>query len=212
MTPNDVLSARCELLAEAWGWWGRTLEALDDESWTRSTRLEGWDVAALVAHHGFLVQAIGLLAARPVDTEPAIASARDMLRRFNEPSGVATTAAAAVAEIARQQAASLTHDDLVARFVTEAPASVEALRGAGPIVIEYFGNGTFPIAEAAAIAIMEAVVHGLDLCDAVEALPGSIPEGATRFTTELLASLPDPFDFIEAATGRAPAHVLPVLR
>ena len=79
-------------------------------------------------------------------------------------------------------------------------------------MIDYFGNGTFPIGEAAAIVIMEAVVHGLDLADAIGTTPDDLPSGPVRFTTDLLASLADPVDFIESATGRRAPNVLPVLR
>jgi uncharacterized protein (TIGR03083 family) len=185
---------------------------MDGDAWTRPTRLEGWDVTALVAHHGLLVAGIGFLTTRPLDAAPATASARDMLRRFNAPDGVANTAASAVAEFARQQAASMSREDLTARFLVEAPSVVAGVREAGPIVIDYFGNGTFPIAEALAIAIMESVVHGLDLADAIGTPADGLPEGPVQFTTELLANLAEPVDFIESATGRRPTDVLPVLR
>jgi uncharacterized protein (TIGR03083 family) len=209
---TDDLEARCAVLGDGWRWWATTLEAMDADAWTRPTRLDGWDVDALVAHHGLLVSGVGFLATQPVDAEPATTSARDMLRRFNSPDGIATTAAPAVAQMARQQAANVSREDLIARFVVEAPAVIASVRDAGPIVIDYFGNGTFPIAEAAAITIMEAVVHGLDLCDAIGHRPEDMPSSPVTFTTELLASLPDAVDFIDAATGRRSPAVLPVIR
>jgi len=209
---SDDLSSRCALLGNAWQWWAATLEAVDEKVWARPSRLEGWDVAALVAHHGLLVTGIGFLTTQPLDAEPATTTARDMLRRFNAPNGVATTAAAPVAELARQLATTMSHEELTARFLVEAPPVVAGVRASGSIVIEYFGNGTFPIAEAVAIAIMESVVHGLDLVDAIGTPAGDLPIGPVRFTTELLASLADPVDFIESATGRRPPDVLPVLR
>jgi uncharacterized protein (TIGR03083 family) len=207
----DDHSSRCALLGDAWTWWAATLETMDADAWTRPTRLEGWDVAALVAHHSLLVTGIGFLATQPLDGEPATASARDMLRRFNAPDGVATTAADAVAEMARQMAGTMSRADVIGKFVVEAPSVVAGVREAGPIVIDYFGNGAFPIAEAVAIAIMEAVVHGLDLADAIGAAAGELPDGPVRFTTELLANLADPVEFIESATGRRLPDVLPVL-
>jgi uncharacterized protein (TIGR03083 family) len=209
---TDDLASRCALLGGAWRWWAGTLEAMDADAWSRPTRLEGWDVAALVAHHGLLVTGIGFLATQPLDAEPATASACDMLRRFNAPGGIAAIAADAVAEMARQQAATMSREDLIAKFLVDAPPVVAGVREAGPIVIDYFGNGTFPIAEAVAIAIMESVVHGLDLVDAIGIPADDLPAGPVRFTTGLLAELPDPVDFIESATGRRPPDVLPVLR
>jgi uncharacterized protein (TIGR03083 family) len=209
---TDDLSSRCALLGEGWRWWATTLEVMDDEAWSRSTRLERWDVAALVAHHSLLVTGVGYLAMHPVGGPPATATAGDMLRRFNEPGGIATTSAPVVEEMARQRATTASREDLTAKFLVEAPAVVTSARNAGPIVVDYFGNGTFPLAEAVAIAIMESVVHGLDLADAIGVASADIPAGLLRFTTGLLAGLPDPVDFVEAATGRRRVDVLPVLR
>jgi uncharacterized protein (TIGR03083 family) len=209
---TDDLGSRCALLDEGWLWWAATLQGMDEDMWGRPTRLAGWDVAALVAHHSLLVTGIRFLAMQPVDGPPATPTARDMLRRFNEPGGIATTSASVVEEMARQRATTMDHGDLIAQFLVEGPAVVAAARDAGPIVVDYFGNGTFPIAEAVTIAIMESVVHGLDLADATGAPFDEMPAEAVQFTTELLASLADPFEFVEAATGRRSADVLPVLR
>jgi uncharacterized protein (TIGR03083 family) len=203
---------RCRLLDEAWQWWGTTLSLLDTAAWSRRTRLEGWDVAALAAHHSLLVQGLGFLAAQPVHEAAEIQTARGMLRRFNEPSGLASTAASAVAEMARQQAATSTAEELVAVFVTAAPAVVASMRDTGPIVVDYFGNGTFPIGEAMSIAAMEAVVHGLDLRDAIGGICDPPPDAPTQFAVELLASVADPVVFIESATGRTERPPLPVIR
>jgi uncharacterized protein (TIGR03083 family) len=202
---------RCAVLGAAWGWWATTLAALDDEGWATPTRLEGSDVAALTAHHAMLVQGLGFLATQPVDAAPATATAGAMLRRFNEPTGVANTAGDAVAELARQQAAGMSPADLLGAFATVAPGVVTTLVETGPIVVDYFGNGPFPIGEAVAIAIMEAVVHGLDLRAAIGSAPPP-PAAAVARTVDLLASVADPLEFIDAATGRRAEPVLPVLR
>src|SRR5215204_2900487 len=124
--PVDVWAlASCEM---PWSFADRC-RLLDTAAWSRRTRLEGWDVAALAAHHSLLVQGLGFLAAQPVHEAAEIQTARGMLRRFNEPSGLASTAASAVAEMARQQAATSTAEELVAVFVTAAPAVVASLRG-----------------------------------------------------------------------------------
>jgi uncharacterized protein (TIGR03083 family) len=208
----DAFSERCSDLAETWRWWATTVTRLDAPTWRLETRLPGWDVAALVAHASLLVRGLGWLSSQPLDTEPAVRSAHDMLRGFNAPGGVATTFADGIAEMARRQAASMTPDELVALFAVTAPEVVAALEQTGPIVIEYFGNGTFPIVEAMSIAVLEAVVHGLDLCAAVDASIASIPQSPTQHTVGLLASMAEPESFIEAATGRRSTPVLPVLR
>lgn len=153
-----------------------------------------------------------MLSSQPVGSEPVVRSAHDMLRGFNAPGGVATTSADGIAEMARRQAASMSPGELVAVFAETAPEVVAGVREAGPIVIEYFGNGTFPIVEAMSIAVLEAVVHGLDLCAAVDVSVASIPQSAMRHTVGLLASIPDPALFIDVATGRRATPILPVLR
>jgi uncharacterized protein (TIGR03083 family) len=188
------------------------LADLDRHAWHTDTRLEGWDVKALVAHHSLLVRGLALLASQPIDAVPDTSTAADMLRRFNAADGIANTGAGMVAEMARQQAASMSTAELASVFAESAPKTIEALQTAGPIVVQYFGNGTVPLAEAITIATMEAVVHGLDLADAVGAEKVTLPAGAVRATVDLLASLPDPVRFVEAATGRTNAVVLPVLR
>jgi uncharacterized protein (TIGR03083 family) len=212
LVPVDAISERCGVLAEAWGWWATTLADLDGAAWERQTRLPAWDVAALVAHATLLVRALGYFAAHPVDGEPEVRTAVDMLRTFNQPGGVATTSAAPVAEMARQQAASMSHDELAAMFAVTAPKVIVAVEAAGPIVIDYIGNGTFPIGELMSVATMEAVVHALDLCAAVDVPASSIPAAPVQHTVGLLAGIAEPAAFIEAATGRRPVDVLPVVR
>jgi hypothetical protein len=159
-----------------------------------------------------LVRGLGALSARPLDTEPAVQSARDMLRGFNAPGGVATTLADGIAEMARRQAASMRPEELVAAFSVTAPEVIAAIEASGPIVIDYFGNGTFPIVEVMSIAVLEAVVHGVDLCAAVDMPTASIPASPMQHTVALLAAMADPVSFLEAATGRRSSPVLPVLR
>lgn len=215
MTDGAVLAARCDSLRDAWAWWAEVLGSLRDDDWPRPTRLEGWDVAALVAHHAFLVHGLAHLAANPVDASPVIESAAGMLRRFNAPDGVAHTLAPTVADTARRAASTASREQLIATFADLAPQAVTAVRRAGPIVVDYFGHGPLPVAEALSIFVMEAVVHGLDLAAALargEALP-RLPTSALELTAELLATVAPPVPFIEAATGRAPAAaVLPIIR
>jgi uncharacterized protein (TIGR03083 family) len=211
MNGAATIDERCDVLGTAWEWWAATLASLDDDQWRSPTRLESWDVAALVAHHAQLVRALGAFARHPVDETPATATAAAMLRRFNEPSGVAHTYAGAVAERARQMAAAEGPDVLRAVFTAEAPSSIATARQVGPIVIQYVNQGPFPLAEALSIIVLEAVAHGLDLARAVDHAP-DLPPAALEFTAHLLADVADPVPFIEAATGRAPVDVLPVIR
>ena len=148
---------------------------------------------------------------QPLPIEPRVRSAQDMLRGFNAPGGIATTLAEGIAELARRQAAALSPDQLVSLFAVTGPQVIATVEACGPTVIEYFGNGTFPIVEVLSIAILEAVVHGLDLCAAIDATTDTTPPAAMHHTVALLASIAEPASFIEAATGRVPTAVLPVL-
>jgi hypothetical protein len=119
--------------------------------------------------------------------------------------------------MARQMAAAAPPEQRLATFRELAPRAVSAARSAGPIAMDYFGNGTLPLGEALSIFILEAVVHGLDLAAALDGnrsidVP-PLPAGALDFTAGLLAAVAAPVSFIEAATGRTPAAtVLPIIR
>jgi uncharacterized protein (TIGR03083 family) len=206
-----VLEARCVTLAGAWRWWAETLAQFPADAWTRPTRLEGWDVLALVAHHAMFIRALPALAAKPVAADATVTSARDMLRGFNAPGGPAHELAPDIAELARSQTSSHPPEVLVERFSVDAPPAIDAVRAAGPVVVEYFGNGAFPITEVLSIGILEAVVHGLDLARAVDVAP-DLPDAAVESSVALLTALPDPVAFVEAATGRSTTPVFPVLR
>lgn len=212
----ESLDRHVDLLAEVWAWWADVLSSIEKDApaWRRPTRLEPWDVAALVAHHSLLVQGLAFLpgTAAGAPASPETPSAEAMLRRFNQPDGIAITAAGQVAEMARQVAAAHAPSALVARFRDAAPATLARVRAAGPVVVNYFGFGTFPLEEAVRIAMLEGVVHGLDLREALPAPVAQLPANGLTATARLLASIADAEQFIEAATGRSPDSVFPVIR
>lgn len=70
--------------------------------------------------------------------------------------------------------------------------------------------GSVTLAALGDVAVMEATVHLLDLVDAVGGEPPAAD--ALARTRDILAAVPDPAAFIEAATGRSPEPVLPVIR
>lgn len=81
-------------------------------------------------------------------------------------------------------------------------------------LVDYLGLAVIPLGEAARVMLLEAVVHYLDLADALV-----LPRASSRIGTGpllrvagLLAATADPVEFIEAATGRTRTPVLPVLR
>lgn len=210
-TTADDREQRLDDLQACWSWWADALGALDADDWSRPTRLEGWDVAALAAHHSMLVHLLGHLATSPVEGEPTVPTAVDMLRGFNAPGGAARDGADAIARMALDAAAATPPAQLHAVFAELAPRSIAAARSAGPTVVDYLGQGTFPLTEALTIFVLEAVVHGLDLAAAVPATR-PLPATAVARTVTTLAAMADPVAFVEAATGRQRSSVLPVLR
>jgi hypothetical protein len=101
---------------------------------------------------------------------------------------------------------------LVALFADGGPRGIAALRDrdADGLVPWPSSGAVTTWAEAARIALLEAVVHLLDVFDAL-ARTTDLPAGALRETAHLLADLADPIAFIEGATGRSDTP-LPVLR
>ena len=136
-----------------------------------------------------------------------------MLRRFNAPGGLATTFATTLAVLARQQAAVTPTDDLIALFTVNGPDVVTAIEADGPTVVDYFGNGTIPIVEVMSIAILEAVVHGLDLSAAIDVTTSSIPApGRCDTPSACLRAWPNRCRSSKPPPVAPPPLVLPVLR
>jgi uncharacterized protein (TIGR03083 family) len=209
--PDANLNARCDELGELWHAWAAALERMPPAAWKAPTRLEGWDVAALVGHHSLFPGAVQKLATRGVDGPPAVESAAALLRRFNQPEGAAGRLAGAVAEQARNVATSTSQETMVRRFRDDGPVAIATARAAGPIAIDYFGNGTLALDEALTIAVLEATTHLLDLQRALGGAP-DVPSAGLSTSVMLLARVADPVAFIEAATGRTAESPLPVIR
>jgi uncharacterized protein (TIGR03083 family) len=200
-----------DLLAGSWDWWAGVGEHLDDAGWSAPTRLPGWDVRALYAHHSQYAVMLTLLAASPAEA-PADHDAASLLRYFNEPGGLATTAAPGVQERALADATSRETGELVARFRETAVSAIDAVRAQDrTTVVNYFGLARLSLAEVLRVGLLEAVVHGLDLSAALRR-PHGLPTEAVVRTAALLAELPEPVAFVDAATGRSMDPVLPVLR
>ncbi len=209
--PAEVLAERCGTLRAAWDAWGVTLGNVDDGQWHAPTRVGEWDLAALVAHHALFPRGLSLLIERRTDHSPDVSSAGELLRRFNQPGGAATTKASAVAARATEAAAGRTPDELRRCFTSDAPVAIASALAAGPIVIDYFGNGTIALVEALRIVTLEATVHLLDVQSALGRAP-SVPAAALHDTATLLAEVAEPVAFIDAATGRGATSPFPVIR
>jgi uncharacterized protein (TIGR03083 family) len=215
MTAHVAHAAETEegraLLAELYRCWGRRCAQLTPEQWAQPTRLPGWDVAALVAH---ICVDPALFDAMPQLLAPGPAqypTAAEMLRAFNAPDGLARTGAQATAAQACIAAAATSTDEFVARFAALLPAALERTAALGrDAVVLNPALGTVTYGAMGDIAILEAVVHYLDLLDAVGGPP--LPARALEHAARTLALVPEPVAFLEAATGRSTAAVLPVMR
>jgi uncharacterized protein (TIGR03083 family) len=206
MTLDDRLST----LDSLWSVWASHGVSMTDEQWRLPTRLAGWDVRSLYAHHGGWVVGLSMLLDSVRDVEPTHASAAALLRDFNAPDGVAHTRRAAAAAGAREDAEKYGTAAAVEQFTTNGPRLVAAARTRGSVVVDYFGRAMLRLDDVISIGIMEATVHGLDLRRALGREP-DLPAAGLAHTAALLAEMAPPVGFIEAATGRGTTNPFPVL-
>ncbi len=199
-----------EVLADAWERWARRCATLSPEEWSTPTRCSGWDVAALLAHVCPDSAMFARLGGAIVDGPAAVTDAAEMLRRFNEPDGIAHTTADSLAEQAVSDAAALTPDVAAARF-SECARILRTTPMSDDTVIAYPTVGSTTLAVIAETALMEATVHMLDVAAAVGGIePSAQALGATR---DLLIAVPDATAAIEVLAGRAdPAAAVPAIR
>jgi len=205
----DADDAR-NVLADAWERWARRCAELTADEWSTPTRCDGWDVRALVAHVCPDPTMFDILNDAVVDGQPAVTDAAELLRRFNKPDGVAHTSADSLAEQAVADAANLTSDDAVTRFIDSARI-LRATPMPAATVITYPTVGSTTLAVIAETALMESTVHLLDLADAVGGVEPS-PE-AVAATRDLLIAVPDATAAVEVLAGRIPAtSAVPAIR
>jgi uncharacterized protein (TIGR03083 family) len=199
-----------EVLADAWERWARRCATLSPEEWSTPTRCSGWDVAALLAHVCPDSAMFARLGGAIVDGPAAVTDAAEMLRRFNEPDGIAHTTADSLAEQAVSDAAALTPDVAAARF-SECARILRTTPMSDDTVIAYPTVGSTTLAVIAETALMEATVHMLDLAAAVGGIEPSAQ--ALSATRDLLITVPDATAAIEVLAGRAdPAAAVPAIR
>ncbi|WP_024800468.1 maleylpyruvate isomerase N-terminal domain-containing protein [Nocardia sp. BMG51109] len=189
--------------------WGERVAALTPEQWATPTRLPGWTVQDLVAHMAPDAQVLDFLRGEQVES-PAVTTAPHWLRTMNEPGGPAHTMADDLAEMA-QQAAAVGRETLVGYFADHGPTMLAEFRAAEPAAgLRHPLLGSVSFRAIADTMTVEGTVHLLDLIAAIGGEP--VPEAALRRTVEILSAVPDSVTFIEAATGRSKAPVLPVMR
>ncbi|MFH9349821.1 maleylpyruvate isomerase N-terminal domain-containing protein [Kitasatospora sp. NPDC017646] len=200
-----------ELLTEAWASWAERGAALSAEDWDRPTRLSEWTVRDLYAHVAPAPEQFAGLREAVVEGPAGLTGGADVLRTFNQPGGLAHTAAGQIAEMAKEAAKVTEPAVLIARFGTEGPAALTGIADLSPdTVVAHQLLGKVTVGALGEVALMEATVHLLDL---IAAVGGPAPaEGALHFTRALLAEATDPVAFIEAAAGRSAEPVLPIIR
>ncbi|MDQ4118985.1 MAG: maleylpyruvate isomerase N-terminal domain-containing protein [Actinomycetota bacterium] len=203
---------RVDAVAAVWASWAATGSALDAAGWATPSRCVGWDVAALFAHVAMFPHAVLHAPAPPADPGTPITAAA-VLAGFNEPGGVAHERAGQVAEQAVAGARDTPVDALVAVFADTGRRALEELRGhpfdepvpwPAAAAVTTWG-------EAVRLVLLESVVHLYDVLDALGRAP-EIPGDGPREAAHLLAEVAGPARFVEAATRRSDAEVLPVLR
>ncbi len=141
-----------EVLADAWERWARRCEGLTDEEWSTPTRCTGWDVRALVAHLCPEPAMFDMLNGAIIDEPAAVTDAAVMLRRFNEPGGIAHTSADNLAEQAVTEGGQLSADAAAARF-TECAHIVRHTPMSRASVISYPAIGSTTLAVVAEVAL-----------------------------------------------------------
>jgi uncharacterized protein (TIGR03083 family) len=198
-------------LAEAWEAWATAGESMTHAAWEQPTRLPGWDVTALYAHVSAWPVMFDRLATAPDAGQVVWIDAASLLASFNQPGGLAASAAQQVADRARHDATARSRETLVHNFTSTGPRAITKAAERGDAVVDYLGAGGIRLEDAADIGLLEAVVHWLDL-QAATGTAGGIARTSLRRVAAVLSGIPDPEVFIEAATGRTTRTVLPVLR
>jgi uncharacterized protein (TIGR03083 family) len=202
-------------LASVWRAWADTGRSLDDQDWHRPTRLPGWTVVALYGHHSAFPLHIEKFCSDPPSEAPQThPDAPALLATLNRPGGPAHTMSHTVRDHAVDLAQRASRAELVGRFRDLAPRALSlAAQVDHGKLLNYGGMAVLPFRDALRIALMEAVVHYLDLATAVGlSLPGPVDGAPLSETVRLLAAVADPLDFVEYATGRSSVNMFPVVR
>jgi uncharacterized protein (TIGR03083 family) len=205
--------SRVDALEVVWRRWAEIGDELSEQQWSRPTRCTGWNVAALYAHVGMFPPALADPPAVPEDAPTRQVTAVEILRGYNAPGGIAHTMADQVARDALSQAANLDRATLIACYAGDGERAIAALRTREPTSLIVWPGvaGMTTWVEALRIVLMEAVVHLLDVADALARAP-EIDEAALRETSHFLTDIADSVQLIEAASGRSSTSPFPVLR
>jgi uncharacterized protein (TIGR03083 family) len=203
-------------LRQTWESWAELGSGLHAEQWTRTTRLDGWNVKDVYAHccwaPWFFGEAVqdGHAPTGPVTH----ARAPEVLAEMQASGGIAHTSADGIRQHAIDDAGKHSTTELTEQFRTAAPRVLQQLEALDPTRgVDYGGMAVVPLGEALRITLLEAVVHYLDIAAALDfPRPGPVAGSPLAQTVELLAEIADPVAFVDHATGRSTARVFPVLR
>jgi len=204
---------RLDALEQTWQVWSQLGGSLSETQWSAASRCPGWDVACLYAHHSQFLLALSAPPPHAPEVSGPPQSAVQVLRAFNAPGGVASTAAPAVADQAAREAAQHKPAELAERFTGLGPVIIRRLRTARPdLVVPWppVPSGVM-LGEGLRIILMEATIHLLDVQRAL-GQPPALPDTALAHTASLLAEVAQGVELIEAATGRSATSPFPVLR
>jgi uncharacterized protein (TIGR03083 family) len=198
------------MLSTCWRDWAARLNQLDSPAWLLPTRCGDWTVHHLAAHVAPDPSVLAGLESVASSTPAKVDDAADLLRRFNQPGGIAHELAAAVAEQARLSASLRQKEQLIEWFSASA-AYVDAAQ------LDMTAAAPHPVVDSvtvevlAEVSLMEATVHLLDL---IAAVGGPAPSAdAIAATQDLLLRVADPIRVIEVAAGRVRCEsVFPAIR
>ncbi|MGI8310502.1 maleylpyruvate isomerase N-terminal domain-containing protein [Saccharopolyspora hattusasensis] len=204
-----------DALDQAWRAWAELGSSLDETRWQRPTRLPGWTIKDVYAHHsGFPAATGAALDAPEAEGQMTHNDAAELLAFMQQSGGVAEQTADLLRDQATEQAAATSTGELVAQFTEVAPKVVAALRGADlNRRVDYGGVAVVPAGEALRIFVMEAVVHYFDMATALDLpVPGPMVGEPLRETVHLLTDTANPVAFVDAATGRGAPGIFPIMR
>lgn len=202
-------SSPSQVLAGLWNEWGRVCKSLAPDEWQLQTRCGDWNVKDLVAHVSTGVGGLeALVNERTVQEQATLRTAAEIIRAVKPDEDVAAKLASRVSSMARDDARDNSIAELIERFergdqVCESASVVLDLSA------DYFGRGIATIRASIDLRIVEAVVHLMDLQEAVNR-PVEIAPRGMEITRDFLVELIPVQDFVEAATGRRSADFFPV--
>jgi uncharacterized protein (TIGR03083 family) len=197
-------AADVDLLRRGWAHWAEIGAALTEAEQRRATRLPGWPVGTLYAH---VARSVDVLAtALDAEQSGVDAVCRDASAYFRSFHGVREQAARNVDQVARQ-AARTPPAAWAAKLAEHGPALLDRAAAATGIVDS--PAGLIAVPAYLLTRLVEVTVHLLDLRAAVPG-PGPEPEALYR-VSDVLVGVAGPTAFVEAATGRTPLPVFPLL-